>query len=259
MEDGRNDGIGVLPVGSDQILSDFISEVRKTPQGSSPFLDTSDVSWIRELELAYPVIRVELERVMKAASILPGLEDIQTGQHVLTHDGRWKIFPFVAYGQWAEANARRCPSTAAALKAVPGLLVAMFSILSPAKIIPPHVGNYCGILRFHLPLIIPEPSLCGISVGNEVRHWEAGRGLLFDDTYLHSAWNRSDYDRTILLIDVVRPIPERLAIKNLEIIEMIGRSDSVTSAHRRWEEWENWNGTAFDRILSSTMADVDAG
>ena len=69
----------------------------------------------------------------------------------------------------------------------------MFSILSPHKRIPPHVGPYKGVLRYHLALKVPEPAdQCGITVHGVTRHWEEGKSLVFDDVWEHSAWNETD-------------------------------------------------------------------
>ena len=58
-------------------------------------------------------------------------------------------------------------------------------------------------MRCHLGLIVPNG--CGIQVGDETRHWEEGKCLVFDDTTLHSAWNDSNRARIILIADFVRP------------------------------------------------------
>ncbi|MGZ8999333.1 MAG: aspartyl/asparaginyl beta-hydroxylase domain-containing protein, partial [Allosphingosinicella sp.] len=55
----------------------------------------------------------------------------------------------------------------------------------------------------HLPLIVPEG--CGFRVGNEIRHWEFGKALIFDDTIEHEAWNDSQEDRIVLIFDIWRP------------------------------------------------------
>ena len=41
---------------------------------------------------------------------------------------------------------------------IPNLFQAFFSILEPGKSIPAHEGPYCGYLRYHLGLIVPEES-----------------------------------------------------------------------------------------------------
>jgi aspartyl/asparaginyl beta-hydroxylase (cupin superfamily) len=55
----------------------------------------------------------------------------------------------------------------------------------------------------HLPLIVPPG--CGFRVGNEVRQWEEGKLLIFDDTIEHEAWNDSNEDRVVLIFDIWRP------------------------------------------------------
>jgi ornithine lipid ester-linked acyl 2-hydroxylase len=44
-----------------------------------------------------------------------------------------------------------------------------------------------------------------LRVGDEVRAWQGGECLVFDDTTEHEAWNRSNADRLVLLLDFLRP------------------------------------------------------
>jgi len=55
----------------------------------------------------------------------------------------------------------------------------------------------------HLPLIVPEG--CEFRVGGETRPWVQGRAFAFDDTIEHEAWNRSDRDRAVLIVDAWNP------------------------------------------------------
>ena len=96
----------------------------------------------------------------------------------------------------------------AALQAVPFPDVAnsptvMFSLLRAGARILPHTGMFNTRLVCHLPLIVPEG--CRFRVGNEVRTWEPGKLMVFDDTIEHEAWNDSDRDRVVLIFDVWRP------------------------------------------------------
>ena len=42
---------------------------------------------------------------------------------------------------------------------------------------------------------------CGICIGDQVRAWEEGKCLVFDDAYEHSVWNRTEEERVLLLVD----------------------------------------------------------
>jgi beta-hydroxylase len=86
------------------------------------------------------------------------------------------------------------------LERIPNLVTAGFSSLRPGTQIAPHTGYPDGVLRCHLGLIVPDND-CGIRVGAEIRHWEVGKCLIFDDTLDHEAWNNSDRTRIILLLD----------------------------------------------------------
>lgn len=77
-----------------------------------------------------------------------------------------------------------------------------FSLLQPGTEIVPHYGYTSDVLRYHLGLDCPEN--CGIEVDGQRYTWRDGESFVFDDTLLHSAWNRGDRPRLILLVDVAR-------------------------------------------------------
>ena len=52
---------------------------------------------------------------------------------------------------------------------------------------------------------VDVPQDCALEVGGETRSWEPGRLSIFDDTYRHAAWNRSDRPRRVLLCDFWSP------------------------------------------------------
>ena len=101
-----------------------------------------------------------------------------------------------------------CPQTAALMREIPGMTTAMISILSPRKHILDHRGPYKGVLRYHLGLIVPEDAeACRIRVGEDIRHWQEGKSMVFDDTFNHEVWNDTDETRVVLFVDVLRPLP----------------------------------------------------
>jgi aspartyl/asparaginyl beta-hydroxylase (cupin superfamily) len=66
-----------------------------------------------------------------------------------------------------------------------------------------HTGMFNTRLICHLPLIVPPD--CRFRVGNEVREWQPGKLMIFNDTIEHEAWNDSAEDRVILIFDIWRP------------------------------------------------------
>lgn len=206
---------------------------------TSPFLPTETLGWIAGFESHWKEIRAELDEVLSYRDALPNFQDISIDQKSLTEDDGWKTFFFLAYGFKSDANRARCPRTAALLDTIPDLTTAFFSILAPHKRIPPHRGPWRGVLRYHLGLRVPEPRHeAGIRVGDEVRHWQEGASLLFDDGYDHEAWNETDDVRVVLFADVIRPLRTPADQFNRTLIRAIARSPYIQDAKNRHDAWE---------------------
>ena len=80
-----------------------------------------------------------------------------------------------------------------------------------------HYGVTNTRMVMHLPLIVPEQCALNI-VDGEAHSWREGELMMFDDTFQHEAWNRSDEPRLILLMDCWNPYltePEKIAVKQL--------------------------------------------
>ena len=122
----------------------------------------------------------------------------------------------------SDANCERCPETTRLVEHVPGMQTAMFSILAPGKHIPPHDGPYKGVLRYHLGLLVPEPEdRVGIRVGGQPATWAEGESLVFDDTFVHEAWNDTDGTRVVLFVDFKRPLAGIPRLVNEAILKVI--------------------------------------
>lgn len=212
---------------------------RRSPLRPGPFFEPASLAWTVRLEEQWKVIRGELDGMLEYRADLPNFQDISVEQKMLTDDDGWKTLFFFGYGYRFDGNCERCPETARLLDNIPGLTTAFFSVLAPQKHVPEHRGPYKGVLRYHLGLKIPSPrEETGIKVGGEVAHWTEGKGLLFDDTYLHEAWNYTGEDRVVLFLDIVRPMPFPLGRLNEWIIRGIGKSPLVRGAIDNHDAWE---------------------
>lgn len=207
--------------------------------GNPAFFEPERFSWVAPLEANWSVIRRELDAMLEFREALPSFQDISTDQRVLTTDDRWKTLFFYAYGIKADGNCARCPETVRLVEAVPGMKTAFFSIISAGKHIPAHRGPFKGVVRYHLGLLVPEPrERCRIRVGTEIRHWEEGRSLVFDDTYEHEVWNDTDGQRAVLFLDVVRPLRFPANLLNQLILFLIAHSPFVKDGVQNYKAWE---------------------
>jgi aspartyl/asparaginyl beta-hydroxylase (cupin superfamily) len=105
------------------------------------------------------------------------------------------------------------PKTIALLDEIPkgDLLQARFSWLTPRKTIGSHFGSWAGTLVYHMGILMPNASSCdsgvlpSITVGDDVRTWQPGKSLIFEDTFYHSVDNQCDEPRVVLHLRVRRP------------------------------------------------------
>jgi aspartyl/asparaginyl beta-hydroxylase (cupin superfamily) len=177
------------------------------------FYDRADFDWVPALEAATDAIREELLAVMATGigDFRPYIkpEPNQPRYHPLFNKTEWSALFFVENGKLSEETIARCPQTWKAVQAAPMPWISgweptvMFSLLRANTTIPAHTGTHNTRLICHLPLIVPPG--CGFRVGNQVREWEVGKLIIFDDTVEHEAWNNSSEDRVLLIFCIWRP------------------------------------------------------
>lgn len=121
--------------------------------------------------------------------------------------GRWSVFFLYERGRRNEANCARCPITTAIVEAnrtVTSMAgMSYFSRLEPNTYVAPHKGPTNMRLRCHFGIAVPDG--CGMKVDREAVQWKRGHALVFDDSFEHEVWNRSNEPRTILIVDVWHP------------------------------------------------------
>ncbi len=221
--------------------------VRWSKVGDRPFFENGEFPWVANIEKEWPAIRAELDALLEHREHLPNFQDLSKDQRYLTTDDRWKTVVLYAYGLKVPGTCKLCPATAKAVRQIPGMKTALFSIFSPHKRIPAHRGPYKGVLRYHLGVVVPEPAeACGIRVGDQTRHWREGESLIFDDAFDHEAWNETDGVRAVLFVDFVRPMRFPGSLFNRMLIWLIALSPFVLGAAGNQLAWEKRFGKVLD-------------
>jgi len=190
------------------------------------FYERSEFPWLTEIEQAVPEMQAELRAVLAdGQDFAPYVEvnsDRPRAANPLINDPKWGAYYFWRNGKIVAENAARCPVTMQALQQAPMPLIdqrspiALWSLLKPGTHIQPHHGLLNTRLICHIPLIVPHN--CAIRVGNETRSWREGEALIFDDSFEHEAWNKSNETRVILLFEIWRPeisLDERAALTKI--------------------------------------------
>lgn len=190
------------------------------------FFDHQHFSWITDIESQWEVIRNELTTALSHSNVLPAFQEVQEDQVGLTSDDLWKVIVFKGFGTNFDKIRALFPNTCRAIELIEEHSSAMISVLEPGKHIPPHTGLYKGVLRYHLGLKVPSHT--GIRVKDIEAHWEEGKSLVFDDTFEHEAWNKSDETRAVLFVDFLRPLPFPLNVLNeFVVFDLMPLSDFV--------------------------------
>jgi beta-hydroxylase len=84
--------------------------------------------------------------------------------------------------------------------------LALFAVLNSGKSLARHHDPFALSVRYSLGLATPNDDKCGLVVNGEHYTWRDGDSIIFDQTYLHSAYNHTDQPRIILMTDIDRPL-----------------------------------------------------
>lgn len=163
----------------------------------SAFRNPQDFVFVPALQAAFPAILTEV-RALAAADWIEAPDSLTTVEGAYDERG-WHYVALFDPARDTAPQRARCPVTAAACAAVPGLVNAGLSRFRPGTHLYPHRGELQGVLRCHLPLVVPDGDV-GLRFGTEMRRWQPGRCLVFDDTIEHEAWNHAASDRVVLIV-----------------------------------------------------------
>lgn len=181
-----------------------------------PWFEREDFPFLADIERHTDAIREELLGLLADEAALSPYIDMPADAPAapvwreLNRSPRWSSYHLFRHGERIDAHARRCPRTLAALESIELMRIpehspeAVFSLLKAGTRIPPHTGVINGRLTVHLPLVVP-PACGALKVGGEARGWQEGRCLVFDDSFVHEAWNDSAHDRAVLIFDIWDP------------------------------------------------------
>jgi len=169
----------------------------------------------------FPSIQEEVKAHAHNGMAMCDLDDIQHA--MLGGSPQWRVLWIKAFG---EAVDNPLPVLTAIVAAHPEIFNVMVSRLRPGAELPLHTGPFKGVLRYHLGLEVPRGEV-GLEVRGQEYTWGEGRGVVFDDTHMHRAWNRTPHDRVVLFADVLRQLPEPLRSQRDALLTRLAASDGL--------------------------------
>lgn len=175
---------------------------------AKPVIDPARFPDLAPLAAEWKMIRDEAQHLFDEGYIRGALANNDVGFNSFFKRG-WKRFYLKWYGDPLPSAATLCPKTVAMLEAIPSVKAAMFALLEPGAKLNPHRDPFAGSLRYHLGLITPNSDECFIDVDGKRLTWRDGVPLMFDETFIHWAHNKTAQTRVILFCDIERPLRTR--------------------------------------------------
>jgi aspartate beta-hydroxylase len=167
-------------------------------------------------EEAFPRIRAEILALDTTSATVP-YDHLSVDPEAIRG---WKNLFFIGDYEPNHALLAKVPSLAAIVDRFSVEQLDKFelflSMLDPGTHIPAHFGGGNAKLTLHLPLVIPEGD-CALRVDQETRRWKEGEMAIFDDTFDHEAWNRTDQRRAVILLKGYHP---DLTVEEIGVLEM---------------------------------------
>lgn len=212
---------------------------------TQPYLDPYLHDWAPRLQAACADIRSEALSLILEQQELEDFVEVREGDRIDNYLGglqpSWEAFFFFRHGRRYDDNHARCPRTSAVLESldlcrIPGQTPEIcFSVLAPGTHILPHHGVTNTRCVMHLPLVVPEH--CALNLVDRGEHrWREGELVMFDDTFLHEAWNRSDRVRIIVLMDCWNP---HLSAVEREAVTRIAPAIGALDVALRGDAWSS--------------------
>lgn len=155
-----------------------------------PYRDIKDFPEINLLRENWRLIRNEALALNENAKIAASdaLDDIGFNSFFRTG---WRRYYLKRYGTELKSVLCDCPQTAGLLNQIPSIKAAIFASLPPEATLVRHRDPFAGSLRYHLGLECPGHPDCAIYVDSEPYVWRNGEDVIFDETFIHCAENKT--------------------------------------------------------------------
>ena len=196
-------------------------------------------SWCQALEDHWQDILQDYLQIQAWSQVGSGDRGSGDTDHRVVDCGHWTEYVLFGTGECHNDGKARitkqllrsfCPDALTLAKQGGGEVI--FSKLAPRTHIQPHCGPTNVRLTAHLGLVVPTikdddtHEMCRIRVAHSWHTWQAGKILVFDDSFEHEVRNDTDQERVVLL----------LRFWHTQLSDPLQREDSLMEARSRKEQ-----------------------
>ncbi len=172
---------------------------------NQPYIDVKEFPELSVLQDNWEIIREEAISLNESSEIKSSDDLDDLGFNSFFKTG-WKRFYLKWYGSSLQSAKDLCPKTVEMLDSIKTVKGGMFAMLPPGARLVKHRDPYAGSLRYHLGVLTPNDDNCFINVDGEEYSWRDGEPVMFDETFIHFAENKTESNRIVLFLDVKRPV-----------------------------------------------------
>ncbi len=179
------------------------------------------------------VIIDEWEKYSKVKYTCP-IDDISIDQKELNQDKKWKAAFLFVYGEFNSDAEIHFPQTMKIIKNwSKEIKLVFFSKLEAHKHIPAHHGNNFGVIRNQIGINILFPEKTGLRVADKTVQLKKKELFIFDDTFEHEAWNNSETDRVVLIIDTCKKFSYLYNVINKFLLKKLKKTNYIQSVIKK--------------------------
>ena len=179
---------------------------------NKPFIEIDKFPELKKLSDNWQTLRQEALQLFDEGYIRGAAKYNDLGFNSFYRRG-WKRLYVKWYDDPLPSAKALCPKTVELVQSIPSVNAAMFALLPPGGNLGRHRDPFAGSLRYHLGLSTPNSEECRIFVDGQPYHWRDGEAVIFDETFIHWAENKTKQMRVILFCDVERPLTSRIMAK----------------------------------------------
>ncbi|HRN93160.1 MAG: aspartyl/asparaginyl beta-hydroxylase domain-containing protein [Chitinophagales bacterium] len=189
--------------------------------------------WVKDFQDNIQAIQAEWKSYIANHGKGYQFDEISKDQVELNKDKMWNVVLIYGYSHFIAKELSNFPVLYKLVKKHQKYItLAMFSTTDARKKIPTHHGNNYGVIRLQIGIDIAEPENCYLRVEDKKVYLKEQETFLFDDTFEHELVNDSKHNRTVLLIDMYRPLPWYYQILNKKMNTELAESEYVQSVLR---------------------------
>ncbi len=167
-----------------------------------PFFTEEQIPEAKLIKQKFPEIKAEIDSFFESDKV----EDLKPGfvPHSSWDGTGWKSIGLYAYGFKRNKNCRDFPVLTKIVESIPTMTSAQISVLKAGMPLRAHIDDTSAVARVQLAIRIPgKPPELAFRINGQNKGWTEGETMIICACRPHTAWNFTNEDRVIIIVDII--------------------------------------------------------